>query len=74
MVALAADVSAAAEGGVQPIQRNSPPRSVSSATRALNFAEYRVHLPVIGSVLTGRTNLIHLSEIPGPAQRIARAG
>jgi hypothetical protein len=46
----------------------SSPRSASSATRALNSAEYRVRFPAIGSVLfTGRTKLIHLSEFPGPA-------
>ncbi len=46
----------------------SSPRSASSATRALNSAEYRVRLPVIGSVLfAGRTKLSHPSKIPGPA-------
>ena len=48
------------------------PRNASSATRALNSAAYRVRLPGIGSVLfTGRTELIHLSEIPGPAHSLA---
>lgn len=51
----------------------SSPRSASSATRALNSAEYRVRLPVIGSVLfSGRTKLNDLSEIRGPPQLHAR--
>ena len=40
---------------------------------ALNSAEYRFRLPVIGSVLPlGRTHLSHLSEFRGPAQKMRK--
>jgi hypothetical protein len=45
----------------------SSSRSASRATLALNSAEYRFRLSVIGSVLLrGRTELNQLSEIRGP--------
>ena len=47
----------------------SSPRSASSATCALNSAEYRVRFPVISSVLfSRRTELISPSKFPGPPQ------
>ncbi|HYH17863.1 MAG TPA: hypothetical protein VD995_04535, partial [Azospirillum sp.] len=48
----------------------SSPRIASSATFALNSAEYRFRFPVIGSVLSdGRTKLIQLSGERGPAHQ-----
>src|ERR671939_37663 len=45
----------------------SSPRNASSATFALNSAEYRVRLPVIRVHPSHRrTELTHLSEIRGP--------
>src|SRR6516162_5748677 len=45
----------------------SSPLIASSATFALNSAEYLFRLPVIGSVLpSGQTKLNHLSSFRGP--------
>ena len=46
----------------------SSPRSASIATLALNSAEYRFRLPIIGSALRRRTKLNHLSEEWRPPQ------